>query len=882
MKSTEIRKQFLEFFRAKKHTIKSGSPLLPPPDDPTLLFTTAGMLQFKPLWAGAGLPFQRVATVQKCLRAGGKGSDLENVGKTLRHHTFFEMLGNFSFADYFKKEAITWAWEFLIDVLHLPPSRIWVSVYKNDEQAYSIWKDEIKLPPQRIIKLGDKDNFWGPAGVTGACGPSSEIYFDLGPETGCGRPECRPGCSCERYLEFWNLVFPQFYQQEDGSRRALERKGIDTGMGLERLAFIMQDKAGNNYETDLFKPIVDQLGSLAGIAYSGDLKPSFHVIADHIRALSFAINENIMPSNENRGYVLRRLLRRAVRHGRNLGIREPFLHKLTDTVADIMKIDYPDLIENRELISGVIRNEEERFQRTIDYGLYMLDEIVEKLKKGHKQVMRGKDIFKLYDTFGFPVDLLQELAEEKELALDLKGFEELMKEQKARARASWDGANQAKVSAVYKKIQKEYGEQKFAGYDNQKAKAKIIAIVQDDRQKEGVSSGDKAIIFLDRTPFYAESGGQTGDTGLLAADGGQAEVTNTKKILPGVMAHEVVITSGELKPGDELDAVVNKKRREAIARHHTATHLLQYALRQILGDHVKQFGSLVAPHKLRFDFTHFTGISPAELSKIEYLVNEKIMADQEVVTEEMALADAMNTEALAFFGEKYKEKVRVLNIGDYSKELCGGTHVARTGMIGLFRIISEGSVAAGVRRIEAVCGWEGLRVMNEERNRLEKINEIMKSDPATVVSMVEEIVNENRKIAKKYRQSVLEGKKITYMAEIKGGGLKTINGIRYFIRLEKDINAGLLRQLGDILIEEIKNGIVVLGGEEDGKVSLLVLVTGDLVSRGYHAGKIIKQIAYACGGTGGGKPHMAQGGTKTPELAGRVFREIIEKGVVPD
>jgi alanyl-tRNA synthetase len=878
MHSTEIRQKFLEFFKSKEHTIKSSSPLLPPSDDPSILFTTAGMVQFKPLWAGAPLDFKRASTLQKCLRAGGKGSDLENVGKTLRHHTFFEMLGNFSFGDYFKKEAIVWAWEFVQDVVKLPKENIWVSVYKNDDEAYDIWNKIVGISADRIVRLGDKDNFWGPAGITGACGPCSEIYFDLGAERGCGSPDCKPGCDCERYLEFWNLVFPQFYQMEDGTRKTLERRGIDTGMGLERLSFLLQKDAKNNYETDLFKPIVEKIKEFTNVKYEGANKQSFHVIADHVRALTFALGENIMPSNEGRGYVLRRLLRRAVRHARKLDITEPFLYKLVDNVVNIMKVTYPELIESSNHTKRIILGEEERFRHTIDYGLYMLEDIIKKLKDKNQDTLSGDEVFRLYDTYGFPVDLMQEVVSEKGLEIDFAGFEKLMNEQKDRARLSWTGVEKAEVNPLHKEILKKYGEEKFLGYEKLKINTNIISLIVNGKSVENMKAGETGEVFLKETPFYAESGGQVGDTGSLISNKGEAEVVDTKKVMQGVILHKVNVSAGGFAVGDNVEAIVDNERRLAISRHHTATHILQHALRQILGDHVKQSGSLVAPHKLRFDFTHFAPLEEVELVKIEEFVNEKIMEDADAACYELPLKEALEKGILAFFGEKYGDRVRVLDIGGYSRELCGGTHLNRAGKIGPFRIISESSVAAGIRRIEAVCGWESLKLINDDRNRLNQIGKLFKIDPENIVSEIKKLTDEHKKLSKDKEKRDLEGLKSKADKVLS----KFVNDIEVRTVNIGDAKIEHLRELSDKTVDDIKrNTISVLGSFFEGKVNLIVVVTDDLIKKGYNAGKIVKEIAAIVGGTGGGKPNKAQGGGNKPELLDKALSEvdeIIKKG----
>lgn len=872
MNSIQIRDKFLDFFHSHGHTIKPSSPLIPPPDDPTLLFTTAGMVQFKPLWAGEKLIFKRATTVQKCLRAGGKGSDLENVGKTLRHHTFFEMLGNFSFGDYFKKEAIIWAWEFINNVLKMPINNIWVSVYKNDDEAYSIWEKEIHIDKKKIVRLGEKDNFWGPAGVTGACGPSSEIYYDLGESRGCGSDSCRPGCDCERFIEFWNLVFPQFYQNEDGTRKQLERRGIDTGMGLERLAFLLQDEADNNYETDLFKPIVDKIKKFTNIAYESINKQSFHVIADHIRALTFALSENIMPSNEGRGYVLRRLLRRAVRHARKIDIKQPILYKLVDDVVGIMRSPYPELFESSAYVKKIILNEEERFQHTIDYGMYMLEEIINKIIKQKINVISGEDVFKLYDTYGFPVDLINEIVEERSLKIDIAGFERLMTEQKERARISWTGTEKSEIKPVYKQLIEKHGEQQFVGYKLLKLNTEIMAIVAGGKFRDSLNKNESGEVFLKQTPFYAESGGQIGDTGMLVWNGGEAFVEDTQKIISGVISHSVKVKNGVLNIGDKIDAIVDEQRRLSIERHHTATHLLQYALRQIIGDHVKQSGSMVAPNKLRFDFTHFSPLSQEEIFKIENFINENIMDDKPANCYEMRLKEALDKGILAFFGEKYGDTVRVLDIGGYSKELCGGTHVDRTGKIGLFRITGESSVSAGIRRIEAVCGTESLKLINEERQKIGIINNMFKTDPENVITEIKKIMEEYKILLKSKEQSDLDN--ILSSADAIVNSVKIINNVNIITYALKDVKVEHMRILGDILKDKIKSGIIVLASVKDQKVSLIAVLTKDLVNKGYNAGVIVKQLSSIIGGTGGGKPDMAQAGGKNIEMVDKALEKI--------
>lgn len=856
MKSEELRKAYLDFFKSKKHTLKPSDWLVPA-GDPTLLFTTAGMVQFKALFAGAPLEFSRAATVQKCLRAGGKGSDLENVGKTLRHHTFFEMLGNFSFGDYFKEEAITWAWEFVTQILKMPTDKIWVSVYQDDEEALNLWLQHSDIPKERIVKLGDADNFWGPAGDSGACGPCSEMHFDLGPERGCGKPECAPGCDCERYLEFWNLVFPQFYQEEDGSRRPLERRGIDTGMGLERLSFLMQG-VKSNYETDLFKPIVDQIQSLTKTKYEGPLQSSFHVVADHIRALTFAIAENILPSNEGRGYVLRRILRRGVRHGRKIGLDKPFLYQLVDSVVDVMKVSYPEVEKGKGHITRVIHGEEERFSQTLTTGLNFLDEKIAQVKKEKLVKLDGEFLFKLYDTYGFPLDLTREIADDEDVDLDIEGFETFMGRQKELARKSWKGKSSQEVKAVYESLAKKIKPSVFKGYEGCEAQGTVVCLLKEGKQIDSTEGKEIVEVILDETPFYAESGGQVGDQGLLVTDSAEVEITDTQEPVEGVRVHVGKVSKGKLKVGDKVDAKVDAQKRQATAGNHTATHLLHNALRTLIGTHVKQAGSLVGPNRLRFDFNHFSALTPEEIVKIENYINEKVLADAEVDTYEIPFEEIEKHGVIAFFGEKYKDEVRVVDVGGYSKELCGGTHVNRAGNIGLFKIIEETSVAAGIRRIEALTGLGALDWVRHQVGALGKISNLLKASADEVPIRIQQLLDENKKLEKQINMAS-QKQALGKVDEILASKQK-IAGISAVVSYVGDVDSDVLRTIADSLKSKLKDGLILLGANHEEKANLVVRLSDSLTAKGWHAGKLIKEIAKEVGGSGGGRPDMAQAG----------------------
>ncbi len=875
MKSQQIRQTFLDFFKSKGHAIRPSDGLIPS-NDPTLLFTTAGMVQFKALYAGAPLEFKRAATVQKCFRAGGKGSDLENVGKTLRHHTFFEMLGNFSFGDYFKEEAIAWAWELIGEVFKMPKDRLYVSIYSDDNEAFDIWTKKIGFPARKIVRMGKKDNFWGPAGNSGACGPCSEIYFDIGEARSCGK-NCRGvECDCERYLEFWNLVFPQFFQEADGSQRPLERRGIDTGMGLERLAFLLQG-VGNNYETDLFAPIVKAAEKIAGKPYAGADKQAYHVIADHVRALTFTLSENILPSNEGRGYVLRRILRRAVRYGKKLGMDRPFLYQIVPCVVETMKEPYPELLKTREQVAAIVKSEEERFFATLAQGSEILEDILARVKKGKDKKIAGKDLFALYDTYGLPLDLLRDIAGEEALELDEAGFEQEMAKQKTRARASWAGHDAAAARKIYEDIRAKIPAVEFLGYQGLETKGKVLAMLQDGKEVKEAAAGQTVEIVLDKTPFYPEGGGQVGDQGRMHADAAELQIDDAQKPVEGLIVHSAKILKGSIKTGQAVTAAVDGAKRIATARHHTGTHILQSVLRSVLGNHVKQAGSLVAPDRLRFDFTHFKALDDLELARIETLVNERVMSDAPVETSHMGLEEVKRSDIIALFDEKYGDKVRVVNIGGFSKELCGGTHLSRAGQIGYFKILSDSSVAAGVRRLEAVCGEPAVRAAMQEADVLKDLASLLKVKPAELMPRVEKLVAELRDHAKAKQQSAK--KEVQGSAEDLLKHVKVVRGIPVLATVLPDASADALRAMGDLVKQKV-NGVVVLGSALDGKVSLIAMVHASALAKGISASDILKKVAPIVGGSGGGKPEMAQAGGKDPSKLAEALAAV--EGVVEE
>ena len=865
MKSDDIRASFLDFFRQRDHVIEHSDRLVPS-NDPTLLFTSAGMVQFKPYYTGeVPVPYRRAATSQKCLRAGGKANDLDEVGKTSRHLTFFEMLGNFSFGDYFKKEAIAWAWEYSTEVLNLDADKIWVSVYTEDDEAADIWEREIGIPPKKIVRLGAKDNFWGPAGETGACGPCSELHIDRGEHLGCGRPDCAPGCEeCERFMEYWNLVFPQYDQQADGSRPPLKNRGIDTGMGLERLAALLQDKE-TVFDTDAIFAIIEATQALTKTKYKKNPVP-FRVIADHARALSFMIADGILPSNDGRGYVERRLLRRAARFGRELGLDKPFLYDITKVVGEQMGHHYPELVEKRVQIEKIILTEEERFAGTLARGMDLLEETFDRMKKAGETVVPGEELFRMHDTFGFPLDLATDIAEDRGFTVDRKGFDTAMAKQRDQARSAWAGSGEESLPAVYSVTANEIGATEFVGYRQAETAAAVKAIIKAGERVTQLEEGEDGEVVLDRTPFYAESGGQVADTGTFETAEASAHVSGAKAPLKKMTLHAVKVTRGTLSVGDTVSAVIDVAKRRATENHHTATHLLQAALRQALGDHVHQAGSLVTPERFRFDFTHFEAIDYDRLQDIERLVNEYIRRDMPVEISNLPIAEARKLGAMALFGEKYEDVVRVIAVGGgearVSIELCGGCHVGRTGVIGCCKILGESSIAAGVRRIEAVCGEPCIELIQNRDRQLANLARLVNAGLDEVDARVQSVVEENRALQRevnKWKQAAATGSAVDYATRV-----REVDGVKVLATEVEGLDAPGLRMMVDSLRDKLGSGVVVLGSTAEGKVLLCVGVTKDLTGK-IKAGDVIKKLAPIVGGGGGGKPDLAQAGGKLPE-----------------
>ncbi len=857
----EIREKFLSFYASKDH-YRRGSFSLIPENDKSLLIINSGMAPLKPYFAGlAEPPKHRMTTCQKCIRTG----DIDNVGITKRHGTFFEMLGNFSFGDYFKEQSLAWGMEFITKELKMPFDKVWATVYEDDDEAVEIWK-KLGMPEERIVRLGKDDNFWE-IGL-GPCGPCSEIYFDRGEEYGCGKADCKPGCDCDRYLEFWNHVFTQFSKEEDGSYSNLAHPNIDTGMGLERLACIMQG-VDSIFDIDTIRHILNAVVEKAGVEYKdgdGQYDVSIRLITDHIRSVTFMISDGIVPSNEGRGYVLRRLLRRAARHGRILGIEGAFLVGISDKVIEISGGAYPELVEKKDYIQKIISIEEERFASTIDQGEAIIAEYVEELKKSGNTVLDGEAVFKLYDTYGFPLELTEEILAENGCKADVDGFNANMKKQKDQARAArrsddeegWKEATDAKAFS---------GETIFTGYETTADEGKVTAILT-DVEVEMAGENDIVRIVTDKTPFYAEMGGQTGDIGLIYNDMFRAKVLGTTKVNK-TYVHKCEILSGEVKLGDDVRLLVSAPNRNAICANHTATHLLHAALKEVLGNHVQQAGSFVNAEGLRFDFNHFQAVSKEELLKVEELVNEKILHFMLVTTEVMSQADAIASGATALFGEKYGTDVRVVTVGDFSKELCGGTHVSNSGQIGAMKIVSESGVAAGVRRIEALTGIGILRALHESEMVVNEAAATLKTNPAGMLAKLISMSEE----AKAVRKELEELKKASMgdsLDEMMAQAFE-INGIKLVTKAFKDVNINDLRGLSDDVKKSYKGVILVLAAEAGEKVTFMVSITDDLLDKGYHAGNMIKQIAAAAGGGGGGKADMAQAGAKDPSKINDAF-----------
>lgn len=847
MTGNEIRKAYLDFFESKKH-LKLHSFSLVPENDPSLLLIGAGMAPLKPYFTGKLVPpSYRVTTSQKCIRTG----DIDNVGRTARHHTFFEMLGNFSFGDYFKKEAITWAWEFLTEVLELDTNKLYVTVYPEDEEAYDIWHNIVGLADERIFKL--EDNFWEIG--EGPCGPDSEIFYDLGPERGCGKPTCNVGCDCDRYLEIWNLVFTQFNKTKDGSYEPLEKKNIDTGAGLERLASVIQQKE-SNFETDLLFPIMQRVIDVCRGDYNNkEQKIAVKVIGDHIRAVTMMIGDGILPSNEGRGYVLRRILRRAVRFGRVLGIEEAFLADLVDIVIDMYKEAYPELAERKELIKTVIATEEAQFSATLAQGLELLNAMIE--DADGTGVLAGEKVFKLYDTFGFPVELTEEIVQEHGITIDHDGFDKAMKAQQERARAA-----RAKVSAKVATPDTTGLDQSALVKDENAVNARVVLIGIDGAAVERAEKDTAITIILDKTPFHAEGGGQIGDTGYITGPSGKAEVTDTKSLANGLTYMIAIVTEGSLSKGDEVDITVDKVRNLDIARNHTATHLLQAALRKVLGTHVNQAGSLVTPERLRFDFTHFSPMTNEELAEVEKEVNRQIMKNVDLEIEEMPVDDAIKKGAMALFGEKYGDIVRVVNVPGFSCELCGGSHVPNTSVIGSFRIVGESGTGTGIRRIEAVTGKAAHERAVADAVLLQEAATLLKSKEEDIPAKIEQLLTALKEAEREVAQ--LSHKLATSSLDDILAAKEEIHGVSVTAASVTADSAEGLRDMADMVLDKV-GGIVLLGAVQGDKVSFVCKVDKELTKQGYHAGKIVKAAAVAAGGGGGGRPDMAQAGGKDPQ-----------------
>jgi alanyl-tRNA synthetase len=855
MNSNEIRARFLSYFEERGHTVVPSSSLVPA-KDPTLLFTNSGMVQFKDVLAGVERrPYTRATSAQKCVRAGGKHNDLEEVGPSPRHHVFFEMLGNFSFGDYFKREAIAYAWEFSIRHLGMDPSRLWPTVHYTDDEAFELWQEVANIPAERITRLGDEDNFWQMADV-GPCGPNSEIFYDRGERYGCGKAGCRPGCECERFWEYWNLVFMQYYQDETGERTPLPQKNIDTGLGFERTVAILQG-AESNYDTDLFRPLMDKVQELSGQTDEERAREyvAYRVIADHSRAAAFLIADGVMPGNEGRSYVLRRIIRRAIRFGRRLGLEKPFLAETTSIVIEQMGGHYGELLERRELILDAVRREEEHFSRTLARGVAILDELIDRLQAAGQTEVSGEEAFRLYDTYGFPLDLTVELAEDRNLTVDREGFARALGTQRERSRGA--SAFTARLPAAYARLEGPPTE--FTGYTSLEDTGELLAILAGDANVPSIEEGQEAELLVDRTPFYAESGGQVGDTGVITGPEGDFEVVDTQRPVPGYVLHRGRVLRGRLRVGQDVQLSVARQRRQDTMRNHTATHVLHKALRDTLGPHAQQAGSLVAPDRLRFDFTQPSALSPEEFAEVESTINERALDDRNVWAEEKPYAQAVAGGAMALFGEKYGDIVRVVGIDGYGQELCGGTHVHHTGEIGPIYLTSEGSIGSGVRRVEAVTGRGANAYARERLQALERAGSALRVPPLeverTIHTLQERVREQERQLAEFRRR--LAGGEVEHLLR---SSVRQVDGAQLLVARAEAESREELSELADRLRDRLGSGIVVLGGAPGGKPSLLALVTGDVVQRGAHAGNLLREVAPVLGGKAGGRPERAQGG----------------------
>jgi alanyl-tRNA synthetase len=861
----EIRRLYKEFFAERGHLVFPSASLVPH-DDPTLLWINAGMAPLKPYFDGRQVPERpRIVSSQKCIRT----NDIENVGHTARHQTFFEMLGNFSFGDYFKKEAITWAWEFLTQYLELDPNRLSVTVHVTDDEAYQIWHEQVGLPAERIIR-GEEDNFWEIG--EGPCGPCSEIFYDRGEAFGCGSPDCGPGCDCDRFLEIWNLVFTQYNKDKSGEYTPLPKKNIDTGMGLERIASVLQE-VNSNFETDLFRPIIDRTAEITGRVFGADAEQDVHfkIIADHIRTVAFAIGDGVLPGNEGRHYIIRRLLRRAVRSGRKLGVERPFLYQLAPVVAEVMGDDYPEVRDKLTLIQRVVRTEEERFQATLAEGEALLLELVEQIKAAGGDRLSGQEAFRLYDTFGFPVDLTEEITQEHGIVVDREGFQVELEAQRERARAARQSVEG--MNATRGALESVTAASRFVGYEQLECEATVVAMVRDGQLVDEVEDGAEVQIILDQTPFYAESGGQVADKGRILAEHAQLSVLDVQKAPHGQNLHTVRVETGVIHTGDKVHAIVDAAARRDVTKNHTATHLLHKALREVLGTHVAQAGSLVEPERLRFDFSHFGALSQEELRRVEDLVNQAIWRDDRVEIFETDLDSAKAMGAMALFGEKYGKRVRVVKAGEWSIELCGGCHVERTGLIGQFRIVSEAGIGSGVRRIEAVTGRAAYQYALSREAVLAAAAERLKTTPGELVGRVERVLDELRERDRELaslRASLSRAKAAELSDQV-----ETVEGVPVLAAIVPDTDMEGLRELVDSLRERLDSYVIVLGSGGE-KVHLVAAVSSDWQARGLHAGQIVKQVAQVTGGGGGGRPDLAQAGGRDESKLPLAIQRVTE------
>lgn len=863
----EIRSSFLKFFEGKGHLILPSFSLVPEKDK-SLLLINSGMAPMKAYFTGQELPpRRRVATCQKCIRT----PDIERVGKTARHGTFFEMLGNFSFGDYFKKEAIEWAWEYVTEVLGLPVDRLWITIYLDDDEAFKIWSEDIGVSPDRIVRMGKEDNFWE-IGV-GPCGPCSEIHYDRGEEYGCGKEDCSIGCECDRFIEFWNLVFTQFYRDEEGNYTPLEHPNIDTGMGLERIAAIMQG-VDSLFEVDTIRNIMKEVSNISHVEYGKDPKAdiSLRVITDHIRGTTFMISDGILPSNEGRGYVLRRLLRRAARHGKLLGIKGLFLDQIAKVVIKESGQAYPELEQRKDYILKVISMEEERFNETIDQGLEILKQYVDEMKQSNIKVLDGEKAFRLYDTYGFPIDLTKEILEEDGLTVDEQAFAKEMENQRERARAARQETDyMGEDDQTYKLIPKEISTV-FEGYESLETDSEILVMIKEGKTVETAREGEEILFVMDKTPFYAESGGQVGDSGIVENENVKVRVDDTQKIVGNRIVHRGVIVSGSLNTGDKVKAKVDEERRMATARNHSVTHLLHKALREILGSHVEQAGSLVSPSRLRFDFSHFAPLTTEEIEKVEKLVNDKILEGISIEIFETTFSKAKELGAAALFGEKYGDVVRVVKMGDFSMELCGGTHLKNTAQAGLFKIISESGVAAGIRRIEAVTGDAVYQRIKELEKTIHDIAEELKTNPNNIVQRLRSLSRQLKEYEKEIDKFKAEMAKSSIDDLLKN--VKKAGDMNYITAALSGQDAKGLREVTDLVRDRLKSGVVVLASESEGKVQFVAAATKDAVAKGVHAGNLLREVAKIAGGGGGGRPDMAQAGGKDPSKITEALQKV--------